>query len=213
MPTDTCATKSDRRIAFFGDSHVVGVGDADGLGWVGRITQHCAAAGVPITPYNLGVRGDTSVQVADRWRDEALRRMPVGCDNRIVLSFGVNDTTFDAEASRVPPDESVAALDRILAEARTLGFPALFVGPAPVDAAEQNDRIRALSARFADMCAGHAVHCISPFDRLLAAPTWMREIALDDGAHPRSAGYAMLADIILEHGWMSWLTSAPLGPN
>ena len=37
------------------------------LGWVGRVVAASFAAGTPVTAYNLGVRGETSVQVASRW--------------------------------------------------------------------------------------------------------------------------------------------------
>jgi hypothetical protein len=46
---------ADRRILFFGDSLVAGVGDPSGDGWVGRVVAASCAAGLPVTAYNLGV--------------------------------------------------------------------------------------------------------------------------------------------------------------
>jgi acyl-CoA thioesterase-1 len=54
------------RICFFGDSFVNGTGDDDALGWVGRAVASARHAGRDVTAYNLGVRGDTSADVAAR---------------------------------------------------------------------------------------------------------------------------------------------------
>ena len=56
------------RILAFGDSFVAGVGDPAHQGWLGR-----ALAGRPeVTLYNLGVRRDTSADIARRWLAEAV---------------------------------------------------------------------------------------------------------------------------------------------
>jgi len=66
--------RPDRRILFFGDSFVAGVGDPTGLGWAGRVAAASHDASRPITAYNLGVRGDTSADVALRFEAEMLAR-------------------------------------------------------------------------------------------------------------------------------------------
>jgi acyl-CoA thioesterase I len=91
----------DIRICFVGDSFVNGVGDRTYLGWIGRLCQNLAAQGFAITHYNLGVRRDTSADIEKRWELEATHRLPKGCDNRIVFSFGTNDTTWENGQQRV----------------------------------------------------------------------------------------------------------------
>jgi acyl-CoA thioesterase I len=142
-------SRTDRRVLFVGDSLVAGVGDPAGMGWVGRVVAASFGLRLPLTAYNLGVRGETSKQVAARWRTEALPRLTPGSDAGIVLSFGANDTTIEDGRLRVEPERSCAALADILGEATVLGLPVLVVGPAPVDNAEQNERIRNLSVAFA----------------------------------------------------------------
>ncbi|MDQ2706149.1 MAG: GDSL-type esterase/lipase family protein [Actinomycetota bacterium] len=78
---------------FFGDSFVAGVGDSTGLGWGGRIVAASFQRGVGLTSYNLGVRMDTSLHVADRWLAEARPRLLPGTRPRALFSFGANDTT------------------------------------------------------------------------------------------------------------------------
>jgi hypothetical protein len=56
------------RICFIGDSLVNGVGDPTGLGWVGRVATAARRRGHDITAYNLGIRRDTSGDIAVRWQ-------------------------------------------------------------------------------------------------------------------------------------------------
>ncbi len=196
---------TDRRVLFFGDSLVAGVGDPPGLGWVGRVVAASFAAGVPMTAYNLGVRGETSVQVASRWRQETRPCLLPGADTRIVMSFGANDTTIEGGQQRVDPDSSRGALETILDRAATIGLPVLVVGPAPVEEAEQNRRIQALSVTFGEICAEGGLPFVSVIEQLLDDAAWMKRVAAGDGAHPGAAGYDALARRVLEGGWLDWL--------
>jgi acyl-CoA thioesterase-1 len=195
----------DRRVLFFGDSHVVGVGDPTGLGWVGRVAAWAAASDLPITAYNLGVRGDTSVHVAARWRGEGEARLLSGARTGIVLAFGVNDTTIGDGERRVAAEDSREALSTILDDAATIGLPALVVGPAPIDDPEQNRRIEDLSASLSEACVERETPFIASCRSLLASRVWMEQVAADDGAHPSSEGYGALAETVLAGGFLDWL--------
>ena len=59
------------RICFIGDSFVNGTGDDDCLGWTGRICSAARRRGRDITLYNLGIRRDTTADIAARWEREA----------------------------------------------------------------------------------------------------------------------------------------------
>ena len=202
---------ADQRVLFFGDSHVAGVGDPAGLDWVGRVVAASFGAGIPLTAYNLGVRGETSVQVAARWRQETRARLSSGADTRIVVSFGANDTTTEDGVQRVEAERSCDALGEILERAEAIGLPALVVGPAPVDDAEQNRRVRGLSASFAEICASRGVPFIAVIEPLLDCCVWTAQVASGDGAHPEAAGYQALAELVLTGGWREWLRSGSMG--
>jgi acyl-CoA thioesterase I len=198
---------TDRRVLFFGDSLVAGVGDPTGRGWVGRVVAASFDVGLPLTAYNLGVRAETSVQVAARWRGETLPRLVPGADQRIALSFGANDTTVDRGGLRVTSERSCAALAGMLEEVDEIGMTSLVIGPAPVDDPQQNERIQALSASFSEICASAGVRFISVVEELLATPSWMTQVAAGDGAHPAANGYEALADLIIAGGWADWLVA------
>ena len=91
----------DLRVCFVGDSFVAGVGDPEHLGWVGRLAARTHRQHRPLTAYVLGVRRETSRDVAARWRAECEARLPPECDGRVVVSVGVNDTTLEDGAVRV----------------------------------------------------------------------------------------------------------------
>lgn len=198
---------TDLRVLFFGDSLVAGAGDPMGAGWVGRVLAASFQAGVPLTAYNLGVRGETSEQIAARWRREAEPRLLKGADCRLVASFGVNDTTLENGRPRVPTERSLAALTQILDGTGALGLPCLVVGPGPVADAEHNQRIRELSTAIAGVCATRGVRFVDVIERLLASPAWTVQLEAGDGAHPAATGYAELAGLVLAGGWIDWLST------
>lgn len=193
------------RICFVGDSVVNGTGDPEYLGWTGRICAAARKRGHDITCYNLGVRRETSADIRGRWLKEVSRRLPAGCDGRVVFSFGVNDTTWEGGAPRVAVSDSVEHARKILNTARRR-FPVLMIGPSPVADVEQNLRIAGLSRRFDRICRELEVPYLEVFTPLAASKTWMREVAANDGSHPGSAGYSELARLVQDWPpWLSWL--------
>jgi lysophospholipase L1-like esterase len=194
-----------RQILFFGASHVAGIGDPAGLGWVGRVAAASFRAGRPFIPYNLGVGGETSVDVLARWQIEAQPRLRAMVESRVVFSFGVNDTTLQGAGTRVEPTNSQEALSVILRRARAMELPALVVGPAPVANEEQNERIESISRRFFGVCREKGVGFVEVFEALHNSKIWREEVAAEDGAHPGAAGYKALTKVVLATEWNNWL--------
>lgn len=185
---------SDIRICFVGDSFLNGTSDESALGWVGRLCRSAYSQGVPVTGYNLGVRRDTSRDVSRRLALECKPRLPAGCDARIVLSCGVNDTTWESGATRVPFDESVSNLEDMLAFASQ--YRCLVVGPPPVNDEGHSRRISSLSDAFKEVCAKRTVPFVGLFTPLVADETYRRAVRQGDGAHPNSRGYERMAELI-----------------
>lgn len=123
----------DIRVFFVGDSFVAGVGDESGLGWVGRVLARAAAAGTGVTGYNLGVRGETSIEVVERMPRELAPRTRVG-EARVVLSFGINDTMRRDGVRRVEQARSLDALSDAVRAAG--GVPVAMVGPPSIEPGE-----------------------------------------------------------------------------
>ena len=196
----------DRRVLFFGDSFTAGFGDATGLGWVGRVVAAAYDAGRPLTAYNLGVRRDTSADVAARWELEARARMRAP-DARygVVFALGTNDMTHEDGALRVEPGQAVDNLGRLIDGARAAGLDVFVVGPPPAGEPEQDERVRRLSERFAAVAGECGVPFVETAAPLCVSAAWTSEAARSDGSHPAAGGYAQFAGLVLAGGWIDWL--------
>ena len=198
----------DLRICFVGDSFVQGTGDPSYLGWVGRVCQNAA---VPLTAYNLGIRGYTSRDIAIAWQGEVSRRLSSLVDGRVVFSFGTNDTTWEADSDPAAPQTSVPLAESIhnarhILETAHSTFPVLMISPPPIADPEQNQRTRELWGAIAPICRSLDIPSLNIFIPLLQSEPWMHEVETGDGAHPQSGGYAALADLIQKWpAWQAWL--------
>ncbi|WP_458091308.1 GDSL-type esterase/lipase family protein [Streptomyces malaysiensis] len=193
----------DLRMCFIGDSFVQGIGDPEHRGWVGRVLQ--ATCG-DVTAFNLGIRRNTSEDVLRRcWQEVAPRTLP-DADNRLVVSFGSNDMVEEEGKVRVAPSRCVGNLTSLLDGCRQRAIAALVVGPPPVvDAGEDHlRRTSQLAEEMAALCRSRHVPFIATTQALACDPAWTREALAGDGAHPGSAGYHRLTDIVLAGRWHEW---------
>ena len=196
---------SDIHVCFFGDSVVNGTGDPECLGWTGRACGDARIKGYDVTYYNLGVRGETSADIASRWREEACRRLLVPdkeINPGVVFSFGINDTAMMEGERRVRLEDSTRDTNRILSEA-TLLSPVLMVGPPPIANPGRNSEIQALSEEFKSICKSLDVPYLDVSNELIRSQVWMDEVSAVDGAHPSAAGYREFAQLIIN--WSAWL--------
>lgn len=182
------------RILAFGDSFVTGAGDPDHLGWIGR----ALAGRREVTLYNLGVRRETSADIAARWRREAEPRMVDHEPMRIVVSFGCNDCNLEDGALRVAPAKSLLNARTLLTEASRLA-PVLMVGPPPTAEPDVAVRAEELNEHLKTLCARLQAPYIDVFRPLAADGLWVREAAAWDGAHPGAGGYQRMADLVAAH--------------
>src|SRR6266850_2518277 len=139
------------RICFIGDSFVSGAYDEDCLGWAGRISSDARRRGHDLSPYNLGIRGETSVQIAKRWRAEAEPRQSPQQEGRLVFEFGVNDAREVAGKRQLEAAQSLAAARDMLGTA-SRWKPTLMIGPPPGGDEARNARVKELSGGFARIC-------------------------------------------------------------
>lgn len=191
----------DIRICFIGESFINGTGDSTYLGWTGRLCVAFSQQGYPVTYYNLGIRRETSTQLANRWQAEAKRRLPEGCENYIVFSFGTNDTTIENGKLRVELSDSLKNARQILSTAKQ-SYPVFMVSPPPTADEERHARVKVLSEHFANLCQELTIPYLDVFTPLLNSSVWMAEVEAGDGAHPNAAGYEELAQLV--QSWSAW---------
>ncbi|MGL5193046.1 MAG: hypothetical protein ACRC8Y_05530 [Chroococcales cyanobacterium] len=96
---------------------------------------------------------------------------------------------------------------QILKQAKLL-FPVLMVSSPPLGDCEDNLRLAGLSNQFEQICCNLSIPYLDVLTPLQQSPIWMNEVAANDGAHPQSAGYAELAELVKNWlGWISWINS------
>ena len=182
------------RLIAFGDSMVAGAGDPDHRGWIGR----ALAGRRSITLYNLGVRRETSADIAARWRAEATPRFTDEEPMRIVFSFGANDCHLENGAPRVSQAGTLKNAQAMLTEAGAR-CPVLLIGPPPVVDPGVSARLEGLNETLKVLAARLKVPFIDVFQPLAADGLWREEAAAWDGAHPGAGGYQRMADLVGAH--------------
>jgi lysophospholipase L1-like esterase len=187
----------DLRICLVGDSFTAGTGDRTGAGWVGPVLAALRDDGLDVTGYPLGVRRETSLDIARRWYPEVRARLRDGTDHRVVLSFGANDVSAPDGRRRVPQERTLAVLAAMLDEAHAAGWPALVTGPPPGLDAAWTDRALALSAGMAAVAAERDVPFTDLAAPLAGDPAWEEAVRAGDGVHPDVRGYRLLAGVLL----------------
>lgn len=197
------------RIFFIGDSFTNGTGDPTCLGWVGHVCAATLTQGKAITAYNLGIRGDTSQLIQQRWQREVHCRLAETAGTGFVFCFGANDVDLDEETGqpRVSPADSLAYAEAILSQAQRRGTVLMVESPPIADDPEANRRLLPLNRKLADLCESLKLPYIPTCQILLEDSVWMEEAIANDGAHPNAKGYETLAKIILSsEQWSQWLT-------
>lgn len=183
------------RVHFYGDSFTFGQGDAEGLGWVGRI-----ARGLPeIEIANHGVPGAPGSYIIQSWLNT---ETDTSRTEAAVFCLGTNDAVL-----RVAQGETMAAVIAGLDRADERDVPVFWIGPPPIgDLPEEDRALRELSIALGEMMAARGVPFISTFDALGEGSVWRAEASAGDGSHPGAGGYAELAELLERGGLVEWIT-------
>jgi lysophospholipase L1-like esterase len=180
-------------ICCFGDSLTLGVGDAEFLGWPGRVARRMVREDMDVTLYNLGVRRNSAARVQARWAEEADRRLgdvPEGESTLLLFSFGAVDALREAD-----PDETLRAARDVLGRAREKR-PALFISPPPVRDKAANERVAGLSGALAGVCADLDLPCLDVYTPLASSFEYINSLRASDGVHPTGDGHGLIADLV-----------------
>lgn len=190
----------DIGLCFVGDGFVAGYGDPKALGWVNRVVGRTPLQEADLSAYNLGVRGDSSADVMNRWRTECPPRWQDRGERRLVVGVGSQDVAQEITTAR-----SRLNLANILDEATTTGISTFVVGPTPQLDAQVNSKLAQLSDAQADVCARRGVPFVDCFGPLREHDQWQSDLAAGDTVHPGQAGYGLIAWLVLHAGWLRWL--------
>ena len=201
------------RILCFGDSITWGYLDQTGLGWPGRLGLHLKSRGYSAITFNMGINGDTSRDIAQRWQAEAdaRSRNAVGL---FVFAFGFNDAAcLDGGDEQVSIEVSCALARNILTNA-SVRSPVLWVGPTPLDETVNplrtrnnlwemsNQRLAQYDEAYAKLAQDLGVSYLRLFPDFIASDRYRAALRDGDKVHPGQDGYAMIAERIC--AWPRW---------
>jgi acyl-CoA thioesterase I len=188
------------RICVVGDDLVAGVGDPKSLGWTGRVAARTPRPAGGLGVFPLGVPGEATPGLVERWYGECSRRFDGSADNRLVVGLGSGDVDAGTSMAR-----SRLNLANVLDDAMSRSVSTFVVGPPPGQDAARNERVAELSAAFADVCDRRSVPFVDCYGPLSSHEQWFSDLAAGDGTHPGQAGYGLVAWLVLHGGWHSWL--------
>jgi len=202
------------RVFCLGDSITLGCNDSTGLGWPGRLCRGLMHNERSVAAYNLGINGDTSHDIAARWRAETGARSR-NAPGLILFAFGFNDAAkADGGDIQVDLASSIANASSVLTEAKSIAE-VLWIGPTPLDESVnpmqtefacwdmRNRDIARYDAAYADLADAIGIDYLRLFPGFLTSPRYQAALVAGDRVHPGDDGYAMIAERIA--GWDRWL--------
>ena len=197
------------RICVVGDDLVAGVGDPKALGWTGRVGARTPPPAGGLALFPLGVPGEGTAGLLERWRPETTRRFAASADNRLVIGLGAADLDQGTTLAR-----SRLNLANVLDDAAADSIGTFVVGPPPSQEAARDVRVAELSSAFADVCHRRGVPYVDCHGPLTGHEQWFADLVDSPASgrtgwtfpeHPGQAGYGLIAWLVLHGGWHGWL--------
>ncbi len=173
----------------FGDSLTAGYGLPPEDGFVPQLQRWLTDHGADVTVQNAGVSGDTTA--GGLARIDWTLSVPV---DAMIVTLGGNDLLRG-----LPPEESRANLDAILARTDAKGIPILLV-PMLAPGNYGPEYKAAFDAIYSDLAAKHGTLLSEPFlAPILALPDQQAALAdymQPDGLHPNAKGVALVVEVL-----------------
>lgn len=206
-------------ILVFGDSIAWGFGDSKKGGWVDQLKAFFHSGEyikrlVFYTVYNLGIGGDTTDLLLERFKNEIEAREEENPKVRktdiVIFAIGINDSNFlnSKDNSRVSIENFQKNLIELINQAKEFTEKIIFVGLNEADESKTaptlwneesywtNENIKKYESVIKSVCQENNLLFIDVFDLL-------NKEDLDDGLHPNSQGHQKMfervRDFLLEN--------------
>jgi acyl-CoA thioesterase I len=125
-------------ILCFGDSITFGGGENGG--WAGRLKEYFESQGEHNAVYNLGIPGDDSTGLLNRFKIECNARLSFEWPEdkyKIIIAIGTNDSKLEGLSNKMSPRISPEIFDKnikiLIKQAKKLKADLAFIGLFPVD--------------------------------------------------------------------------------
>lgn len=188
------------RLFSVGAQTLTGVGDARGMGWLGRVLAKTQAPDLLLESYPLVFPNETTEQLAERWEREVLPRLASnGVENRMIIAVPQDPITMAGSSARAR-----LHLANTLDRAAQHNIATFVVGPTPAQDAEMNQHLAQLNAAYQDVAIRRDVPYIDAFTDLVNHQNFNEDVMINDGL-PGQAAYGLIAWLVLNRGWFEWL--------
>jgi lysophospholipase L1-like esterase len=195
----------------FGTSTTYGAWDIEG-GWVQRLrkqfdTEQLEKKREYTLIYNLGIDGDTTTGVLERFESETKRRLWPDEEIILVFAVGTNDAIFDIDKGkfRTSEEDFKENISEIIKRARKISDKIIFLGGKPVDDSKtqpvewdknisyREEDGKRYDSLMEEVCLKEKVFFIDMYDKLEKMGF---KKYLDDGVHPNSEGHKIIFEIV-----------------
>ncbi|MDG2478362.1 MAG: lysophospholipase, partial [Aquiluna sp.] len=175
------------RAVILGDELLTAAGDPKGIGWLGRVQARLPAAS-DISMFPLPMIGETSSDLLDRFKSEALPRFSDQSENKLILCLGSSDIAAGLTISR-----SRLNLATVLDDAIREGISVFVIGPTPTGVPEFDAEVSHLSDGFADVVKRRQLTYVDCFSPLVEHEGWLKELTESSRRLPGQVGYGLIA--------------------
>jgi len=193
-------------ICIFGDSIVWGAVDYEGGGWVTRLFIRLGKD-FEIDVYNLGVSGDKTLNILERFEFETKTRIEEGEEAILIFAIGINDSYFvhSENAFMTPSEEFKTNIQKLIDRAQKISAKIIFIGLTPVDESKttpipwntdksyKNENIKKYNEIIKSICKEKSIHFIEIFDKWI---DFDYQDLLEDGLHPNSEGHKKIFETV-----------------
>lgn len=202
----------------FGDSITYGNWDPKG-GWVGRLRENLDSKSLKAykgedlyskyytLTYNLGIPGDTSSGLLERFETELIPRFNPDELTIILLAIGINDSRFYSKAGEHETGPGVFEQNiwDLWEIAIKYSADVAFIGLTPVDeqrtnplfwetdAVYKNEYIQRYNNLIKEFCQSRNIPFIDIFSEMIDMDV---KSLMEDGIHPNQKGYEVIEEII-----------------
>jgi lysophospholipase L1-like esterase len=198
------------RILVFGDSITYGAWDLKG-GWVQRLREFLDEKNLSdldnadFSVYNLGISGDTTEDLLERFEFEAEKRMKEDDEMIFIFAIGINDSQFihSLNSPKISVVKFQDNFQKFINFAQKFSQKIIFVGLTSVDEAKtipwdidksyKNEHIKRYNQIIKQICEENKIHFIKLFDKFSKINY---KKLLKDGLHPNSEGHQKIFEIV-----------------
>lgn len=188
------------RLFSIGAQTLTGVGDARGLGWLGRVLAKTHMPDLQIQSYPLVFPNETTEEMSDRWENEVLPRLAIeDVENRMVIAVPQDPITMAGSSARAR-----LHLANVLDRAKQHSISPFVVGPTPAQDHEFNRHLADLNAAYQGVAERRDVIYVDAFTDLVNHQNFNEDVMINAGL-PGQSAYGLIAWLVLNRGWFDWL--------